>query len=270
MKRLAFGLIALMLAFSFVLTSAPQSAQAVGSDAWVLPLADASTTFSTVNVDEAAKTAPAWLQQFSEGVVITKATKICYPFRSGQFSWVPQILELKDGLWSRVITTKEYLSGPEGSLFACATPSNAGTFALFAYYTGPIEPPIKEKKTFTVGSWDIGFRTSTQYLEITSLVAKDVNWQGYYPSAKKLGWGIRMCWDEDCHEFIDKSIDISSSTYPYPQHFDAPIVEKYSIGIFPPGPGHTCEFKPFVKLLDAKGNVLEVIYYTDYATYCVS
>jgi hypothetical protein len=46
-------------------------------------------------VDDAAKTAPAWLQQFSEGVVLSKAAKICYPFRSGQFHWVPQILELK-------------------------------------------------------------------------------------------------------------------------------------------------------------------------------
>jgi hypothetical protein len=112
-------------------------------------------------------------------------------------------------------------------LYACAAPTSAGTFALFAYYNGPIEPAIKVKKIFTVGDWDIGFRTTNAYLDITHLFALDVNWQDTTPH-QKARLGMRMCWDEKCREDIDKSIDINPTSYPYPQHFDAPIIDKYA------------------------------------------
>jgi len=270
-KKIVFCTLALVLALSVSLAAAPQTANAVGNETWVLPLADSAIPFTTVNVDTAAKTAPIWLQQFSEGIQIEKSTKICYPFRYGQFHWVPQILRLTDGIWSTVNTTKEYLSGEEGTLYACAVPTSAGTFSLFAYYNGPVEVIRKPSvKSFTVDEWTLDRIEYASGYSITNLIANDVNWKGYYPTATKFAWGTRMCWDSVCRENPDGSIAINSITFPYPQNMDAIIIGTSSWYIYLPTHGETCEFKPFVELLDASDNVLDIIYLTDYADYCVS
>ena len=273
MKKIAIFSLALMLAFSFLLIKAPQSALAIGSGIWVLPLAGSSTAFTSVNIDEAAKTAHPWLQQLSDGVQIDVPTEICYPFRGGQFHWVPQILELNNGTWSEVETTTEYLYGAEATQYACAVPVAAGTFALFGYYNGPVETfnvnPVGDK-LFTVDHWAGSFATRIGGYDVTNLIAYSVNWDGYYPTAKKLAWGSRMCWDSVCHEYADGTLSINASLFPYPQNKDVTVIGESSYFIYTAEIGHTCEFKPFVKLLDSSNHVLDVIYYTDYGDYCVS
>jgi hypothetical protein len=110
----------------------------IGSGVWVLP--GSTATFTNVNVDEAAKSVPSWLQQLSEGIQIKVSNKICYPFRGGQFHWVPQIMKLTDGVWTRIATTQEYLYTTEVVQYACAAAPTTGTYALFGYYNGPTEP----------------------------------------------------------------------------------------------------------------------------------
>jgi len=143
MKKGSILVIALVLILGLVLVQAPRDASAstgnIGSGAWILP--DSPANFTTTNVDLAAQSAPGWLQQFSEGITILSADKICYPFRNGQFFWVPQILQLQNGVWTKIATTKETLSQEDGAfIFACSEAPSAGTYALFGYYDGPIEP----------------------------------------------------------------------------------------------------------------------------------
>lgn len=274
MKQNLFAFLAIMLAFSAVMATSPQPALAVGSESWLTPGADPSLKVETVNVDEAALTATAWMQQFSEGIHISKPNKICYPFRQGNFHWVPQIFQLSGTIWSKVETTKETISGPEGALMACASPTEAGTYALFAYYTGPVEkkvvlPPDDGEQFFDVDSWTITTTPNGNGLDVSLVRANDVNWSGYYPTATKLAWGIRMCMDSSCNNNIEGTKSISAGTYPYPQNFDATIFSDSNQLIYFDSET-ICEYRPFVELLDASNNVLDIIYYEGYADYCMS
>lgn len=274
MKQILFALLAIVLAFSAVMATSPQPALAVGSESWLTPGADSSLKVEAVNVDEAALTATAWMQQFSKGIHISKPNKICYPFRQGNFHWVPQIYQLSGTIWRKVETTKETISGPEGTLMACATPFEAGTYAPFAYYNGPVEKkvvrtPEDGEQFFDVDSWTITTEPYFDGLDVSLVRANDVNWSGYYPTATKLAWGIRMCWDSTCHNNIEGSKPISAGTYPYPQNFDATIFSNSNQAIYLDS-DTTCEYRPFVELLDASNNVLDIIYNEEYADYCAS
>ena len=212
------------------------------------------------------------MQKFSDGITISKPTKICYTFRHGRFHWVPKILQLKNGKWSTLATTSEYLYGEEASLYACAKPVEAGTFALFAYYNGPAEAAVSTSapKLFTVAHWTITSGIGPRPYDFGNIIAYDVNWQGY-PTATRLAWGIEMCWESasDCHAFPDGYLNISPSGYPYPQHLDVTVMDGIYMSFS--GSGGFCRFAPFVELLDASNNVLDRIYFiSDYVNNCVS
>lgn len=287
MKKAIYSLIGLMMVLGLVFTSTPSAVNAVPmvvnpyTPTWVFPL-DPTTSYKTVSVEAAAANAPAWLQLFSPGISLNQATKICYTFRNAQFYWTPKFLQLKDGAWKPLETTVEYLHGEEGSPYACANPYEAGTYALFAYYSGPAAkaavpqgPPI-----FTVGSWSMTvenppvltfttFTTVSTWRDFKDIYAFDVNWSGY-PTAKRLAWGIEMCWDygADCQSDPWDSISISGMAYP--QHYTVPVFNDSTIGGAEGLPGQ-CRFAPFVELLDAGGNSLDRIYYiTEYEDYCIS
>src|SRR5512133_3627955 len=127
MKKTFYCLVGLMMVLGLVFSAAPKvvSASPVVEDpytpSWVFPL-DPSSSFQAVNIELAAQNAPSWMQKFSDGITISKPTKICYTFRHGRFHWVPKILQLKNGKWSTLATTSEYLYGEEASLYACAKP----------------------------------------------------------------------------------------------------------------------------------------------------
>ena len=141
MKKTAYCLFVFLLTLSFLAVSVPGSVSAaagdIGSGAWVTP--GSAAAFTTVNVDKAAKSAPDYLQQLSEGIVISAPAKICYPFRGGQFHWVPKIMQLSNGKWTSMTTGQEYLFTDEAVGYACTKASAAGTYALFGYYDGPAE-----------------------------------------------------------------------------------------------------------------------------------
>lgn len=269
MKRAMYSITGILVAIALALIPLQGTAVAAYGGSWVFPLGgDAS--YQVVDVSQAVQTAPAWLQQFSEGIKIDQPTKVCYTFRHGQFNWVPRFLQLSDGKWSAVATTKEYLYGEEGSLFACAQPTVAGTLVLFAYYSGPAEAPqvsAPAGKLFTVDHWSMVVGEPREQ-DFHDIYAYDVNWSGY-PTATRLAWGIEMCWEseDDCRSNWDDYINISGMAYP--QHYTVPVFIDSNMSFA--GSGGFCRMAPFVELLDAAGNVLERIYYiSDYVNYCVS
>lgn len=270
MKKVFYCLAILALIGGLFFFKAPQTVTAASEGTWVVP---SGADYTIVDIETAALTAPSWLQRFSGGIQIDLPTKICYPFRQGNYYWIPEIRHLTDNLWVKVETTKEYLFGEESGLYTCATPAFGGTFALFAYYHGPVaqSPAVDDgEKIFTVGSWSMTVGTPREQ-DFSNIYAYDVNWSGY-SSATILAWGIEMCWESeaDCKSYPDGYIDISkASHYPYPQNYDAPIMTDTSMSFA--GSGGACRMAPFVELLDKSGNVLARIYYeTSYANYCVS
>jgi hypothetical protein len=270
MKRIITGSIVMMLLLSLLLIKAPQNVSALNEQSWVVQSGVESTT---VDVTTAATTAPAWLQRFSDGIQIEMPAKICYPFRQGAYDWVPEILRLSGETWTQLETSKEYLFGKEAGLYACATPTYAGTFALFAYYHGAAAAATAADtgdKIFTVASWTMRVGTPREQ-DFGDIYAYDVNWSGY-PMANRLAWGIEMCWEsaDDCHDSPYGYILISNTgLYPYPQNYDVPIFTDSNMSFT--GSGGACRMAPFVELLDKKGNVLARVYYESaYANYCVS
>lgn len=268
MKKAASIVISVALLLVLVLAIAPKDVSAssgdIGSGEWILPSSSAS--FTAVNVDQAALTAPTWLQQLSEGIKIKSADKICYPFRGGSFKWVPQIMKLTDSKWSNIKTTQEKINGEEDILFACAQAPAAGTYTLFGYYSGQNAQTSQAGKLFTVGSWAM----TVEDLRFGDLYANQVNWQGY-PTAAYLAWGVKMCWDSECHEYPDDYISISESGFPYPQNYDVTIISGLTHSFTTSTEYDTCQMFPFVELLDSSYNVLDVIYYDNaYSDQCVS
>ena len=77
MKKTLHLLFVFILTLSFLAVSVPGSVLAeagdTGSGVWVTP--GSSLVFTTVNVDKAAAAAPKWLQQLSEGIVISAPAK---------------------------------------------------------------------------------------------------------------------------------------------------------------------------------------------------
>ena len=269
MKKAIYSLIILALVGGLFFFKAPQTVTAASEGTWVVP---SGVDYTIIDVSTTALTAPSWLQLFSGGIQIDLPTKICYPFRQGNYYWIPEIRHLTDNLWVKVETTKEYLFGEESGLYACATPAFGGTFALFGYYHGPVaQSPVGEdgEKIFTVGSWSMRVGTPREN-DFGDIYAYDVNWSGY-SSATRLAWGIEMCWEseDDCHSSPYGYINISSSAYPYPQNYDVGVFTDSNMSFTESG--GACRMAPFVELLDKHGTVLARIYYeSEYANYCVS
>jgi len=130
----------------------PVNAKSDGATPVVPAIAAGSWTALTgagtdVDVTQSAQSAPGWLQLLSStGIKVTTPGKMCYPFRGGQYGWVPQIHQNKNGVWTRLATTAEWVPSAEGELMACANVSAAGTYALFGYYKAPQTKAVEPSK----------------------------------------------------------------------------------------------------------------------------
>ncbi|MBU0973940.1 MAG: hypothetical protein KKC20_25100 [Proteobacteria bacterium] len=119
------------------LSSIPTVSAEKSITSWFLP--DSNQAFTIVNIDEEGKSAPDWVQSFSDGMKIDYPDRICHVFRYGDYGWVPEIRQFKNGLWVKVPTTTSRIFGIEEPLYACADTPRGGLYALFAYYSGPVE-----------------------------------------------------------------------------------------------------------------------------------
>ncbi len=142
MKKIVRVVLAIVFVFGIILASAPQYALAKTdpeSTATPKPLiaAGAWTSGSAVDVSGLVGSAPTWLQWLANGVKVTEAGKICHPMRGGQFGWVGQIMQYKNGEWIKLTTTNDWVPNKEGEFMSCAQAPAAGTYALFGYWIRP-------------------------------------------------------------------------------------------------------------------------------------
>jgi hypothetical protein len=135
MKKGISVVIAIVFVLVLVLASTPKTVQAfkpidnVAGGSW--------TSGTETIIDTTAFPGPNQWQLLTNGVVLTAPTRLCHPFRGGQFGWTAEILELKDGTWVKLPTTEGWVPDTEGAFMACANAPEAGTYALFGYYTVP-------------------------------------------------------------------------------------------------------------------------------------
>lgn len=131
MKKGVFRSVTISLLLIIMLVALPTSVLAFNGQ-W--------NTGSTVTIDFNANPVPSWLQLFSDGVKITDAATICYPFKQGLEDWVADIYQLKDGKWVRLATTTKWMPDVEGTYSACADAPEAGTYVLLGYWFGKTAP----------------------------------------------------------------------------------------------------------------------------------
>jgi len=140
MKKSVSIILVTILVFGIVLASAPLQVQAKPLES-VTPnplIAGGSwTSGSEADVAALVGSAPTWLQWLANGVKVTEAGKICHPLRGGQFGWIGQIMQYKDGKWVKLATTNDWVPNKEGEFMACAQAPAAGTYALFGYWIRP-------------------------------------------------------------------------------------------------------------------------------------
>jgi hypothetical protein len=143
MKKTVRIVFVLLFVLGLLQVIAPLKAEAKpGSGSDVLGIADGAWTVTPgmvteINITKAASTAPTWIQLLTDGIITAGPGKICHPFRGGQFGWIGEIMQLKDGLWVKLPTTSGWVPSTEGEYMACAQAPAAGTYALFGYYIAP-------------------------------------------------------------------------------------------------------------------------------------
>ena len=77
----------------------------------------------------------------SDAVKVSGYTRICHPYRGGQFGWTPEIRELTRLGWVVVPTKSGWEPDEEGQYMACANVI-PGTYAIFGYWEKPAGWPL--------------------------------------------------------------------------------------------------------------------------------
>ncbi len=142
MKKTARLVLAIVFVLGIMIASSPLNAMAKSDELKTstpnpLIASGSWTGGSSMDVSTLASSAPTWLQLLTDGVKVTEAGKICHPFRGGQFGWVGQIMQYKDGQWVKVTTVNDWVPNKEGDFMSCAQAPAAGTYALFGYWKRP-------------------------------------------------------------------------------------------------------------------------------------
>lgn len=134
MKKIGGFIIAFILVITLVLVNGSTPVYANNNDdgTW--------STGTEITIDLAKNPAPyTWLQLMGTGVKVDAPGQICRVFRVGQYNWVADMRHLVNGKWVKITTTQGFLDGKEASYMACGQAPAAGTYALFAYFTGQSE-----------------------------------------------------------------------------------------------------------------------------------
>ena len=177
MKNLRYLLIALMLVLGIIVLSIPQTAQAksesgpgttsgssgIAEGAWGVTTGSGSD----YDVTKIVASAPKWLQLLdTNGIKLTKASKICHPLRGGPYGWIGQIYQYKDGKWTKMTTVDAWVPNNEGIYMSCAEAPSAGIYALFGYYVRPANyvESSGSGSTCSSVSWDLDLRTDTTFI----------------------------------------------------------------------------------------------------------
>jgi hypothetical protein len=138
MNKTARMILVIVFVFGFVLMSSPLQAQAKKIDPPLNIAAGSWTDGSSIEVASLTVSAPNWLQLLSnDGVKMESTGKICHPLHGGQYGWIGEIRQYKNGQWFKLETTNGWVPNEEGEYMACAQAPTAGTYALFGYWIRP-------------------------------------------------------------------------------------------------------------------------------------
>ena len=171
MNKNARIVLAVLFVFALLLMSAPLPAQAIESEINPLIAGGSWMGGTDVNVTTLAAKAPTWLQLLTNGVKVTEAGKICHPFRGGQFGWIGEIRQYKNGEWFKLKTTNDWVPNQEGEFMSCAEAPSAGTYALFGYWKRPagfVEVPTSSC-AYSTTDWDASFYGEGPYFLVAYL-----------------------------------------------------------------------------------------------------
>jgi hypothetical protein len=129
---------ALMLSI-FVIDAAPVSAKPAppttpAAGAWIVSEEDTIEGLIPQYQLEAPTGGYALLQ--SDAVKVSGFTRICHPYRGGQFGWTSEIRALTSLGWVGVPTTSGWEPDEEGHYMTCAN-VGSGTYAVFGYWDKP-------------------------------------------------------------------------------------------------------------------------------------
>lgn len=146
MKKVVSVVFAIIFVFALLALNVPSSVQAkndpyktaepnlgIAEGSWIV----STGTGTELDVTTSAASAPNWLQLLGNGIKLEAGSKICHPLRGGQYGWVGEIRQLKDGKWIKLSTTNGWVPTTEGLYMSCAQAPAAGTYALFGYYIAP-------------------------------------------------------------------------------------------------------------------------------------
>ncbi|MBA4385394.1 MAG: hypothetical protein C0410_11710 [Anaerolinea sp.] len=150
MKRVIFVFLVLVLVFAMFLGKGPTIASAVTEKTPLSttpsptatpapPLAPANWTVGVeTSVDLEKYAPPAWMQLVVNPVKVTTSEEVCHEFRGGQYNWIPEVKQLKNGKWIKVESTAKWTPDTEGKYMVCFE-AEAGTYALFAHYSPSVK-----------------------------------------------------------------------------------------------------------------------------------
>ena len=147
MKRVIFVFLVLVLVFGMFVVNTPNTVGAVqptftptsivNQSIAVQPLAPSTWTVgveTSVVIEEYP--VPNGLQFMANPVKVTTPEKVCHEFSGGQFNWIPEIKQFKNGKWVKVESTAGWTPNTEGKYMVCFE-AEAGKYALFGYYKSP-------------------------------------------------------------------------------------------------------------------------------------
>jgi hypothetical protein len=136
MKRFFLLTCALLLVVCLFQTGTPTKAQAKS----ISHLDIAPNSWSSgeeVTVDLEKYPIPDYFQLLGKAVKISELGIVCHDFRGGQYYWVPQVRQLKEGVWVKIESTAGWYPNEEGKYQVCANIKQVGTYALFGFFDPP-------------------------------------------------------------------------------------------------------------------------------------
>lgn len=121
------------------------------------------TAGDELDVNQYMTNAPTWLQLLSNGDKLDAGEKSCHPFRGGQFGWIGEIRQYKDGNWIKVPTVNDWVPNKEGSFMSCVEAPSAGIYALFGYYIPPVSNQAPDSPCDSV-TWDLDLNADSNFI----------------------------------------------------------------------------------------------------------
>ena len=165
-KTLLLCIVAALMLSVFVIDTAPVSAKPAppstpAAGEWIVSEEDTIEGLIPQFQLEAPTGGYALLQ--SDAVKISGYTRICHPYRGGQFGWTSEIRTLTSAGWSAVPTQNGWEPDEEGQYMTCAN-VGSGTYAVFGYWDRPVwwdmcrpagySGPIIDVRDIVI-SWDL-------------------------------------------------------------------------------------------------------------------